>query len=167
MRASAADSLIAGASAGAPSPEARSSAGHHSAWHSPVPYVFSGFAAMLGLITFALLILACSYWRLSSLLETAGGDGEDAGKAGDDRSKVRPPAHEETIVVIMAGDKKPTFLAAPISSRVCSFGERNDSPNGSCTAAGTPVTVCWGLTEIVTVASRTVPTVRDPDWDCR
>ncbi|KAL6567841.1 hypothetical protein OROGR_001509 [Orobanche gracilis] len=36
-----------------------------SQWHSPVPYLFGGLAAMLGLIAFALLILACSYWKLS------------------------------------------------------------------------------------------------------
>ncbi|KAL4197360.1 hypothetical protein AMTRI_Chr04g187940 [Amborella trichopoda] len=37
----------------------------HSPWHSPVPYLFGGLAAMLGLIAFALLILACSFWKLS------------------------------------------------------------------------------------------------------
>ncbi|EMS45822.1 hypothetical protein TRIUR3_28536 [Triticum urartu] len=37
----------------------------HSPWQSPVPYLFGGLAAMLGLIAFALLILACSYWKLS------------------------------------------------------------------------------------------------------
>ncbi|KAL0453572.1 UNVERIFIED_CONTAM: protein GLUTAMINE DUMPER 3 [Sesamum latifolium] len=40
-----------------------------SPWHSPVPYLFGGLAAMLGLIAFALLILACSYWKLSGYLE--------------------------------------------------------------------------------------------------
>ncbi|KAF5787554.1 putative protein glutamine dumper [Helianthus annuus] len=34
-------------------------------WHSPVPYLFGGLALILGLIAFALLILACSYWKLS------------------------------------------------------------------------------------------------------
>lgn len=29
-----------------------------STWHSPVPYLFGGLAAVLGLIAFALLILA-------------------------------------------------------------------------------------------------------------
>ncbi|KAI3782161.1 hypothetical protein L2E82_12195 [Cichorium intybus] len=32
-----------------------------SPWHSPVPYLFGDLAAMLGLIGFALLLLACSY----------------------------------------------------------------------------------------------------------
>uniref|UniRef100_A0A6V7QRM9 Uncharacterized protein n=1 Tax=Ananas comosus var. bracteatus TaxID=296719 RepID=A0A6V7QRM9_ANACO len=35
-----------------------------SVWHSPVSFLFGGLAAMLGLIAFALLILACSYWKL-------------------------------------------------------------------------------------------------------
>ncbi|EMS55522.1 hypothetical protein TRIUR3_12089 [Triticum urartu] len=39
----------------------------HSPWQSPVPYLFGGLAAMLGLIALALLILACSYWKLSGL----------------------------------------------------------------------------------------------------
>ena len=42
---------------------------HSSTWHSPVPYLFGGLAAMLGLIAFALLILACSYWKLSGQLQ--------------------------------------------------------------------------------------------------
>lgn len=41
-----------------------------SPWQSPVPYLFGGLAAMLGLITLALLILACSYWKLNSYLGT-------------------------------------------------------------------------------------------------
>nr|DAD43128.1 TPA_asm: hypothetical protein HUJ06_001358 [Nelumbo nucifera] len=54
---------------------AAAGAGQHSPWHSPVPYLFGGLAAMLGLIAFALLILACSYWKLSGQLE-GGEDGE-------------------------------------------------------------------------------------------
>ncbi|PPS09329.1 hypothetical protein GOBAR_AA11312 [Gossypium barbadense] len=45
-----------------------------SPWHSPVPYLFGGLAAMLGLIAFALLILACSYWRLSGRNSQLRGD---------------------------------------------------------------------------------------------
>ncbi|KAK9273542.1 hypothetical protein L1049_018352 [Liquidambar formosana] len=100
-----------------------------SPWHSPVPYLFGGLAAMLGLIAFALLILACSYWKLSGHLDNGEGgerdleNGDD--KAGGDAGKVHRPVYEEKIVVIMAGDEKPTFLATPMSSRASSFGANN------------------------------------------
>ncbi|EPS67639.1 hypothetical protein M569_07137, partial [Genlisea aurea] len=84
-----------------------------SPWHSPVPYLFGGLAAMLGLIAFALLVLACSYWKLSGHLDNeaavgVGCDGDNGGgeeKAAEDDYKV---------LVIMAGNEKPTFLAAPL-----------------------------------------------------
>ncbi|XP_003574564.1 protein GLUTAMINE DUMPER 2 [Brachypodium distachyon] len=102
----------------------------HSAWHSPVPYLFGGLAAMLGLIAFALLILACSYWKLSGYLEGgAAGRGDGAGSAADGMkpaaSDLPPPIWEEKILVIMAGDVKPTYLATPMSSRASSFGDRS------------------------------------------
>lgn len=96
---------------------------------------------MLGLIAFALLILACSYWKLSGYLE-ADGDGsapaagEAAEKPGDGGGKLAAAVYEERIVVIMAGDKKPTFLATPISSRASSFGDRNDGGDGEGSGGG-------------------------------
>ncbi|KAH0990296.1 hypothetical protein GBA52_001779 [Prunus armeniaca] len=101
-----------------------------SPWHSPVPYLFGGLAAMLGLIAFALLILACSYWKLSSRLEdreggerdleSGGGDEKDQGEESSKTVKV----FEEKILVIMAGNENATFLATPVSlcSKVASFG---------------------------------------------
>ncbi|KAJ4831376.1 hypothetical protein Tsubulata_021677 [Turnera subulata] len=100
-----------------------------SPWHSPVPYLFGGLAAMLGLIAFALLILACSYWRLSSRDGERGseedrrdienGNGKDQDGKGTADSKV----YEEKILVIMAGQEKPTFLATPVSGRAGSFAD--------------------------------------------
>uniref|UniRef100_A0A0A8XN88 GDU1 n=1 Tax=Arundo donax TaxID=35708 RepID=A0A0A8XN88_ARUDO len=100
----------------------------HSPWQSPVPYLFGGLAAMLGLIALSLLALACSYWKLSGSLaagehddvehqaDTAGRrDGEKgsaAGKAGSAWDRWR-----EHVVVIMAGDERPTFLATPAAGR--------------------------------------------------
>lgn len=98
----------------------------HSPWHSPVPYLFGGLAAMLGLIAFALLILACSYWKLSGYLE---GEGEaerdlEAGEGKVNETQKASAAYEEKILVIMAGQEKPTFLATPMwSSRSPSFGD--------------------------------------------
>ncbi|CAO2206884.1 unnamed protein product [Urochloa humidicola] len=102
----------------------------HSAWHSPVPYLFGGLAAMLGLIAFALLILACSYWKLSGYLEGGAGRGGEDGSGADGAkpaaSDLPPPIWEEKILVIMAGDVKPTYLATPMSSRASSFGDRSN-----------------------------------------
>lgn len=102
----------------------------HSAWHSPVPYLFGGLAAMLGLIAFALLILACSYWKLSGYLEGGAGRGDENGSGADGAkpaaSDLPPPIWEEKILVIMAGDVKPTYLATPMSSRASSFGDRSN-----------------------------------------
>jgi hypothetical protein len=99
----------------------------HSAWHSPVPYLFGGLAAMLGFIAFALLILACSYWKLSGYLEGGAGRGHDDGSIADGgkpaASELPPPISEKKILVIMAGDVKPTYLATPMSSRASSFGD--------------------------------------------
>ncbi|GLT49643.1 hypothetical protein SLA2020_231880 [Shorea laevis] len=104
--------------------------------HSPVPYLFGGLAAMLGLIAFALLVLACSYWKLSGYLERGeGGEGERDLEAGEGKGEEaqkggQPTVMEEKFLVIMAGEVKPTFLATPVSSsRSSSFGEKG---NTSC-----------------------------------
>ncbi|KAL4319875.1 hypothetical protein GQ457_18G004560 [Hibiscus cannabinus] len=95
----------------------------HSPWHSPVPYLFGGLAAMLALIAFALLILACSYWKLSlsgyleSDLEAGQGKGDETQKGG-------APVMEHQFLVIMAGQVKPTFLATPISSSFADTSEK-------------------------------------------
>ncbi|CAL9771398.1 unnamed protein product [Musa acuminata subsp. burmannicoides] len=122
--------------------------GGHSEWHSPVPYLFGGLAAMLGLIAFALLLLACSYWKLSRRL--GGRHGGDAEPDPKTWVGVAMPAacYEEKVVVIMAGDEKPTYLATPISSPASSsFGDHcnkgdhyNDEEEGKkiedCTGPG-------------------------------
>ncbi|KAE8678820.1 Protein GLUTAMINE DUMPER 1 [Hibiscus syriacus] len=104
---------------------------HQSPWHSPVPYLFGGLAAMLGLIAFALLILACSYWKLSGQFENEGegssGQSEgdlEAGEGKGDDTRLRP-VMEPKVLVIMAGEVKPTFLATPIGSSF-SFGHNGE-----------------------------------------
>ncbi|CAN1228783.1 Protein GLUTAMINE DUMPER 2 [Linum grandiflorum] len=71
---------------------------------------------MLGLIGFALLILACSYWKLSGQIENGGEETEDGEKKG------KKQQYEEKVLVIMAGQVNPTFLATA-SSRTASFGD--------------------------------------------
>ncbi|CAI0394067.1 unnamed protein product [Linum tenue] len=72
---------------------------------------------MLGLIAFALLILACSYWKLSGYLEN---DGERDLEAGEEK---KAKEFDEKFLVIMAGQVKPTYLATQVSSRSLSFGD--------------------------------------------
>ncbi|XP_027332311.1 protein GLUTAMINE DUMPER 3 [Abrus precatorius] len=107
----------------------------HSPWHSPVPYLFGGLAAMLGLIAFALLILACSYWKLSGYLDGNGESERDleAGEGKNEQDQKPQTAYEEKILVIMAGQEKPTFLATPSmssstsTSRSSSFGDNSST----------------------------------------
>ncbi|XP_020591869.1 protein GLUTAMINE DUMPER 2-like [Phalaenopsis equestris] len=94
----------------------------HPAWRSPVPYLFGGIAAMLGLITFALLVLVCSYWKLSGYVDSAEhmSDTADSGDGGRDVGVTQGKqgtAMEERFVVVMAGDERKIFLAQPIRSR--------------------------------------------------
>lgn len=94
----------------------------HSAWHSPVPYLFGGLSAMLALIALALVILSCSYWRLSASAQRDLEAGDDA-KPDNDTHKM-----PEKFLVIMAGDVKPTYLATPATLI-------HDLPKQSCTCS--------------------------------
>lgn len=80
---------------------------------------------MLGLIAFALLILACSYWKISAEedreRDLESGNSDENGDSKPITHK-EPPVFEEKYVVIMAGQVKPTFLATQISSGASSFG---------------------------------------------
>lgn len=82
---------------------------------------------MLGLIAFALLILACSYWKLSGYID--GAAGESDGAADDEKPKEAKSVFLNSVLVIMPGDEKPTQLATPTTSRASSFG---DGSQASC-----------------------------------
>ncbi|KAI6670453.1 hypothetical protein NL676_005338 [Syzygium grande] len=64
---------------------------------------------MLILIAAALIILACSYWRRPS---NASADAD----AKPVKPVILPLDLEPRIVVIMAGDEKPKYLAKPVPS---------------------------------------------------
>ncbi|TVU02391.1 hypothetical protein EJB05_52106, partial [Eragrostis curvula] len=112
----------------------------HTPLQSPVPYLFGGLAAMLGLIALSLLALACSYWKLSGSLaagepddlEHQGGAGSRAGhgEKGSAAGKAAGGKWLEHVVVIMAGDERPTFLAMPASGRA------GDDAASSCGGVG-------------------------------
>ncbi|CAL9136812.1 unnamed protein product [Musa acuminata var. zebrina] len=112
-----------------------------SAWRSPVPYLFGGLAAMLGLIAFALLVLFCSFRHLSGYLESGGEADGDEEAPSDGGDEAKPPLlFEDSIVVIMAGDRKPTFLATPMSSRAASFTDKVDEAGNDGEKAGSTAT---------------------------
>ncbi|TXG49584.1 hypothetical protein EZV62_025459 [Acer yangbiense] len=86
--------------------------------NNPVPYLFGGLAALLGLIAISLLLLVCSYWKINWLGggEQNGGEDRDleAGGEGDDTT-AQSAVGAEMIPVIMAGAFEPTYLATPMS----------------------------------------------------
>ncbi|BAU01446.1 hypothetical protein LR48_Vigan10g225100 [Vigna angularis] len=73
---------------------------------SPIPYLFGGLALMLALVGLALLILACSYSKSYS----SNGDAERAKRMAMEVNS------EPKIVVIMAGETNPTYMAKPAPS---------------------------------------------------
>lgn len=79
---------------------------------SPIPYLFGGLALMLALIAIALLVLACSYRKRPSSASNDDGDS----KTTTSSSSQSHDSQEPKILVIMAGDTNPTYLAKPISS---------------------------------------------------
>ncbi|KAI9118560.1 hypothetical protein K1719_010892 [Acacia pycnantha] len=100
---------------------------HISPWQSPLPYLFGGFAAVFCLIMFSLLMLAFSY-RRQSAGERQGGIAQmeiGIGTQKQSESGVAESVHayEQKILVIMAGDEQPTFLATPVCAKCSSLGE--------------------------------------------
>ncbi|OAY57003.1 protein GLUTAMINE DUMPER 3 [Manihot esculenta] len=84
-------------------------------WNSPLPYLFAGLALLLGLIAMALLILACSYKTSPS---DSLPDHEAQEKSHNKQVTFQPLEMEPKIVVVMAGDHNPTYLAKPVA-RTC------------------------------------------------
>lgn len=87
---------------------------HVSVQKSPVPYLLGGVGAMVVLIAFAVIILALSYFR-----ECTSGNAEaaDSGKneKREDMAELSDEMGELRVIVIMAGNEKPTFIAKPTS----------------------------------------------------
>lgn len=96
--------------------------GIHS-WNSPLPYLFGGLAVMLGLIALALIILACSYKKSSTTTDeeqqrsSSSSSDDDVIEEKSPKLVLQPSEiMEPRIVVIMAGDQNPTYLAKPAVS---------------------------------------------------
>ncbi|TYI18432.1 hypothetical protein ES332_A07G090400v1 [Gossypium tomentosum] len=71
------------------------------------PALFGGVAVVLGLIVVAIVIIVCSYKKSPS---NSSGE-EDKAKQGGQQMEMA-----SRIVVIMAGDQNPTYLANPMPS---------------------------------------------------
>ncbi|GLJ43138.1 hypothetical protein SUGI_0895340 [Cryptomeria japonica] len=86
--------------------------------HSPVPYLLGGIGALLALILFSLLLLACSYFNNTSRGQLRNEHGEsDKDEMGKTRMQgnTAPDEMGKGVVVIMAGNYNPTFIAKPTS----------------------------------------------------
>jgi hypothetical protein len=105
---------------------------------------------MLALITLALLILACSYWKLNNYLgtgDTAGAaasasapgatDGNDDGSKSPAATAAASPATVAGLVaVVMAGEETPTFLAAPVVRRARGDEQHADAADAEGSSPG-------------------------------
>ncbi|KAH8511196.1 hypothetical protein POPTR_004G108800v4 [Populus trichocarpa] len=81
-------------------------------WRSPIPYLFGSLGILLSIIVVALITLACSYYRKHS--RNSSSDEQEKPAAIPIRMPVLDA--EPKIVVIMAGENKPAYLATPINS---------------------------------------------------
>lgn len=97
---------------------------NYSAWHTPVPYIFGGVGAMIALLAFAVFILACSNWKKSrgssaeNIFRSSDIRESNFGLNGQNNETVKNtitscPNDGDKVVVIMAGDKNPSFMATP------------------------------------------------------
>uniref|UniRef100_A0ACD5UI10 Uncharacterized protein n=1 Tax=Avena sativa TaxID=4498 RepID=A0ACD5UI10_AVESA len=77
-------------------------------WRTPTPYLLLGFALMMGLIAVALLILVCTRRKPAGSSRRGSGAAESASVRG----AMAPLDREPKVVVIMAGDDMPSFIAS-------------------------------------------------------
>ncbi|KAL1322933.1 hypothetical protein HN51_067942 [Arachis hypogaea] len=91
-------------------------------WKSPIPYLFGGLALMLLLISIALVILVCSYRKHSSNSQSSSEEEEEENNNMKQQSTMMSKnMSEPELLVIMAGQNKPTYLAKPIISSSISY----------------------------------------------
>jgi len=81
-----------------------------SVWQTPAPYVLSGAGFIVALIAFGFAFLVCSYRRNSHSRQSEEINmrtvhGRESDICSDDK--------EEKLIVIMAGDAMPSYIATP------------------------------------------------------
>lgn len=100
-------------------------------WKSPIPYLFGGLALMLILISVALVILVCNYKKRGSSSQSSNSDEEMKQVMSKNVEMINS---EPEVLVIMAGEAKPTYLAKPIinsSLPYCTCGAESSSTHSS------------------------------------
>ncbi|KAK9924795.1 hypothetical protein M0R45_033146 [Rubus argutus] len=92
-------------------------------WKSPIPYLFGGLALMLLLIFVALIILVWSHRKRSS----SGEDDHEEKPTKPMNNTVFDADQPKIVVIINAGEDKPTHLATPVAStHTCSCSCSSD-----------------------------------------
>lgn len=94
-------------------------------WNSPLPYLFGGLALILGVISISLVILVCSYLFKKKHSSASFIDIEKQVSIND---VVRVNDDVPKVVVIMAGDNKPTYIAMPINVVVSAANDSTTPP---------------------------------------
>lgn len=82
-------------------------------WLSPVPYLFAGMIGMAILTAASFLILACSYWKLCADSEELANRTASPPDGGENH-EMQYVDTENSVVVVMPGHEKPTYLGKPI-----------------------------------------------------
>ncbi|KAF8048141.1 hypothetical protein N665_2644s0001 [Sinapis alba] len=80
-------------------------------WKSPIPYLFGGLFLLIVLIALALLSLVCTNKKTPS----SSSSSSDTNPMGEEiKAKTIMVEHLPKIVVILAGEDKPSCLAVPV-----------------------------------------------------
>lgn len=87
---------------------------NYAEWSWPVPLLLGGLGAVLAFVPFALIILPCSYWKT---IDSQNNERNlNASVEFSVQNEISSEGIEEDkVVVIMAGQRNPTFLARPAS----------------------------------------------------
>ncbi|TKY50103.1 GLUTAMINE DUMPER 2 [Spatholobus suberectus] len=92
---------------------------------SPIPYLFGGLSLLLIMISVALVILVCSK---RNHVSQSSAERQDMKQAIPHNIETDS---EPKILVIMAGDDKPTYLGKPITSSTCCTCEESNTSSSS------------------------------------
>lgn len=87
-------------------------------WRSPDPYLFVGLTTLVLSVSVIFLILAFFYWKLCDDSQDLISDDEASGEGRGQSQEIQLEDTESKVMVIMAGDEKPTYLGKPAPAPV-------------------------------------------------
>jgi hypothetical protein len=107
-------------------------------WSTPTPYLFIGFAIVMSLIAVALAVLLCSRRNEGQRRED---DQEVIVQAGMMSVRVLAPLDRESpkVVVVMAGDDAPSFLASATPLAFAGTAAKTQQTYCQCYSGGAKV----------------------------